>query len=146
MITVCGNPYAVNLSRNLRFFSDHLNYSFYFTKKFGKILDYYREKDMIIKNFIFAFLALFMTCICSEAILAAEARLLYNSSDETGFFCSFEPSESGDNPDSVLVTNQKGVFYLFVGHLSEEEWSLVATMNADTPIKYDVQVIFDYNE
>jgi hypothetical protein len=100
---------------------------------------------MMIKNFIFTLSALFLVCVCSGALLADEYRILYGASDLTGYFCSFEPSESGDNPDAISVTNTKGRFYLF-GKLSEAEWNLVTTMEAGTPINYDIEVINAYNE
>jgi hypothetical protein len=98
-----------------------------------------------MKNYMCLIFTSLLFFIFSNGVCFSQEQHFYSAADEIGFFCSFEPSESGDNPDVISVTNSKGFFYLH-GSLSSEEWDLVTKMVIDTPIKFDIDVISTYNE
>jgi hypothetical protein len=89
----------------------------------------------------------FLTLIIfSGRAYSQEPRVLYESAtDDVGYFCSYEPSPSGDSPDTALISNDNGAYYLSLS-LDEAGWDLVTTQKKDTPVSFRVAVISYYNE
>jgi hypothetical protein len=82
----------------------------------------------------------------SPAFAQPAPEVLAIGLDEFGTFCGYEPSESGDNPDEVLVRSEVNTFYMYVGVETEEEADRLVAMPLGTPIMYNFWVVRYYSE
>ncbi|MDR1083814.1 MAG: hypothetical protein LBP22_02900 [Deltaproteobacteria bacterium] len=99
------------------------------------------------KNLWFFLLILAVVCpVASTAYGQPEKpKLLFYGSEE-GFFCGFEPSQSGDGPGEILVKRGRFIFRLWTSFSSEKLWTQLETLKPDVPLKFDFIVVNDYDE
>ncbi|MDR1083815.1 MAG: hypothetical protein LBP22_02905 [Deltaproteobacteria bacterium] len=69
-----------------------------------------------------------------------------SSGNSSGIFCGYEPSESGDSPDSISVKKGQKISYLSAGMKNQDEWYLIQSLKIDAPITYEYEVVNYYNE
>ncbi|MDR1085180.1 MAG: hypothetical protein LBP22_10080 [Deltaproteobacteria bacterium] len=100
----------------------------------------------MLKN-LWCLLILAVVCLAASPAYSQpeKPKLLFSGSEE-GFFCGYEHSESGDNPDEILVKRGRFIFSLQAGFRTEELWKQIETLKPDVPIKFDFWVIDYFDE
>ncbi|MDR1040284.1 MAG: hypothetical protein LBR80_09000 [Deltaproteobacteria bacterium] len=73
--------------------------------------------------------------------------VVYRDTGHAAYFCEYEPSESGDSPDIVVVYHpDKGKQILYTLPDDSGFWDAISRLKPGTAITYDLEVSYMHNE
>ncbi|MDR1037365.1 MAG: hypothetical protein LBT40_12600 [Deltaproteobacteria bacterium] len=81
-----------------------------------------------------------------SALAQPEPLTVFEDSGLSGIYCSYEASESGDNPDTISLVNTKGAVWLFSFLPTMTDLERVSSMRPGTPVTFSFTTIYSWDE